>query len=83
MKWRINYWYRDGSRMYRGHDIVEASEDFDEDDADELLSQIAQGFITAEGFDVLETSFFKNYTCANFPKTFKVLSVRRVQKHDR
>ena len=78
MKWRINYWYRDGSRIYRGHDIVEAPEDFDELEAEDMLDDIAIGSTVSEPREIQDMNFFKNYCCADNPCTFKVLSVRRV-----
>ena len=78
IKWQINYWYREGKRMCRGHDIIEASEDFTEEDAEEYLEWVALGDGTGTPRAVQEMNFFKEYACGDSPCNFKVLSIKRL-----
>lgn len=80
IKWQINYWYREGKRVCRGHDIIEASEDFTENDAEEFLEWVALGEENNTPKAVQEMNFFKEYACGDSPCNFKVLSIKRLSK---
>lgn len=39
MKFKVSWWIHGAGRICRGHDILDVSEDFDEDDAEELIEK--------------------------------------------
>ena len=73
MNWRINWWFCGENGIQRGHDIIEANEDFDEFDAEDLLEYEVS---VSENVHKPKTKkFFKIANFDNFPKTWGVLSV--------
>lgn len=75
MKWRINWWYLDAvDGICRGHDIIEANEDFDVDEATDLLDR-EDAFCE----NPQAVNLFKLKNSSPEPMKWGVLSVRAIK----
>lgn len=72
MKWKISWWFKDGlDGIKRGQDIVEASEDFDDIDAEKLLNNEMEPSI----YHKVILKNFNDNNSATLPQNWGVLRV--------
>ena len=77
-KWRINWWFFDlVEGVRRGHDIVEAPSDFDEEDALDLLDNEMWNENT---FYQPKTKNFSQNSFSSVPGKWGVLSVKKLDE---
>lgn len=77
-KWKITWWYQDAVEgIKRGSDVVDASDDFTEEDADEMLS--AEMWENLEHPSMVKLENFAKNANSPCPMKWGVLKIKRLK----
>lgn len=77
-KWKITWWYQDAiDGISRGSDIVEAPDDFTENDADAMLS--AEMWENLDDLSKVKLTNFAKNANSTCPMKWGVLKIKRLK----